>query len=165
MDIRFANRVHRFPWFPVGILNSTTTSMHKYFLGVALAIVAISCTNSNSDNDAIVQQYFTHFNNHNWAAMADMYADTALFKDPSLGKGIVKQTKAQTITKYSQLQQAVPDIKDSVVQMYQAGQHITVEFISTGTAPDGNRFTLPICTIFCIERGKITQDFTYYDNE
>lgn len=139
--------------------------MQKYFLGVALAISAIACTDSNSDNDTIIKQYFTHFNNHNWAAMADMYTDTALFKDPSLGHGVVKQTKQQTIAKYSQLQQAFPDIKDSVVQVYQAGQHITVEFISTGSAPDGNRFTLPICTIFCIERGKITQDFTYYDNE
>ncbi|WP_262892331.1 hypothetical protein ACN9ML_07985 [Dyadobacter endophyticus] len=39
-----------------------------------------------------------------------------------------------------------------------------VEFISTGTAPDKSKFTLPICTIFTIENGNITQDFTYYDN-
>ena len=39
-----------------------------------------------------------------------------------------------------------------------------VEFISTGTAEDGSQFELPICTIFTIENGKITKDFTYYDN-
>ncbi len=139
--------------------------MKKWFYGTVLIISTLACTNNNAENTALIQQYFVHFNQHNWAAMADMYADTALFKDPSLGQGVVKQTKQQTIAKYSQLQQAVPDIKDSVVQVYHAGQHITVEFISTGTTPDGNRFTLPICTIFCIERGKITQDFTYYDNE
>lgn len=43
-------------------------------------------------------------------------------------------------------------------------KHITVESISTGTAADGSKFELPICTIFTIENGKITKDFTYYDN-
>lgn len=139
--------------------------MKKYFLGAVMVMSASACTNSNSDNDAIVKQYFTHFNQHNWAAMADMYTDTALFKDPSLGQGIVKQSQQQTIAKYRQLQQSVPDIRDSIVQVYHAGQHITIEFVSTGTAPDGRRFSLPICTIFSIEKGKIAKDFTYYDNE
>lgn len=31
-------------------------------------------------------------------------------------------------------------------------------------APDNSKFTLPICTVFTIENGLITQDFTYYDN-
>jgi steroid delta-isomerase-like uncharacterized protein len=139
--------------------------MRKWFYGAALIIGTQACTNNNAGNTALIQQYFMHFNQHNWAAMAAMYADTALFKDPTLGQGTVKQTRAQTIAKYGQLQQAVPDVKDSIVQLYHAGQHVIVEFISTGTAPDGNRFALPICTIFCIEKGKITQDFTYYDNE
>jgi steroid delta-isomerase-like uncharacterized protein len=139
--------------------------MKKWFYGTALTIGALACTKSNSDNATLVKQYFAHFNQHNWAAMAAMYTDTALFKDPTLGQGVVKQTRQQIITKYSALQQAVPDIRDSIVQVYHAGQHITVEFISTGTAPNGNRFVLPVCTIFGIEKGKITHDFTYYDNE
>lgn len=139
--------------------------MKKYFYSGILVIYALACTNSNSDNITLIKQYFNHFNQHNWAAMAAMYADTALFKDPSLEQGVVKQTRAQIVAKYSQLQQALPDIKDSIVQVYPANEHIVVEFISTGTAPDSSRFALPICTIFHIEKGKITQDFTYYDNE
>ncbi|WP_198412578.1 nuclear transport factor 2 family protein [Kaistella antarctica] len=52
-----------------------------------------------------------------------------------------------------------------MIQIYPSGnQHIIVEFISRGTAPDNTKFELPICTIFTIENGLITKDFTYYDN-
>jgi ketosteroid isomerase-like protein len=52
-----------------------------------------------------------------------------------------------------------------VIATYPAGeQHIVVEFISRGTAPDSTKFELPICTIFTIENGKIVKDFTYFDN-
>jgi ketosteroid isomerase-like protein len=57
------------------------------------------------------------------------------------------------------------NFRDSVTAMYPSGdKHVTVEFISKGTAPDGTVFELPICTILTIENGFITKDFTYYDN-
>lgn len=118
-----------------------------------------------SDNEKLVKQYFEYFNKHQWAKMADMYTDTADFKDPSLGQGIVKQTREQTIKKYSELNHTFPDINDKVVNIYPSGdKHIIVEFISTGTAPDNSKFELPICTIFTIENGKIIKDFSYFDN-
>lgn len=111
------------------------------------------------------QQLFEKFNAHDWAGMAALYTDTADFKDPSLGAGIIKQTRQQTIEKYTTLQKMMPDIKDSVVAMYPSGvKHITVEFISKGTGPDGKAFELPICTVLTVEDGKISKDFTYYDN-
>lgn len=119
----------------------------------------------SAENEKIVQQYFEHFNNHDWRKMATMYAESADFKDPSLGEGIVKQSHEQIIKKYGELQQIFHDVRDSVVTVYPSGdKHVIVEFISTGTAPDKTTFKLPICTIFTIENGKITQDFTYYDN-
>jgi ketosteroid isomerase-like protein len=120
---------------------------------------------ANINNEKLVRQYFRHFNKHDWQQMAAMYADTAEFKDPSLGEGIVKQTHEQIVKKYGELQQMIPDVRDSIVTIYPSGdKHIIVEFNSTGTAPDKSKFTLPICTIFTIENGKISQDFTYYDN-
>lgn len=116
-------------------------------------------------NEKLVKQYFEYFNKHDWQQMAAMYSDTAEFKDPSLGEGIVGQTHAQIIKKYGELQQMIPDVRDSIITIYPSGdKHTIVEFISTGTAPDKSKFTLPICTIFTIDNGKITQDFTYYDN-
>lgn len=114
---------------------------------------------------AVAKQLFEKFNAHDWNAMAALYADTAAFKDPSLGTGIVNQTRQQTAAKYTALQTMITDIKDSVVAMYPSGdKHVTVEFISKGTAPDGKPFELPICTVLTVENGKITGDFTYYDN-
>ena len=120
---------------------------------------------TTSNHEKLVKQYFEHFNAHEWTKMAEMYADTADFKDPSLGAGIVKQTRQQTSTKYAELNKIFPNLHDEVVATYPSGEkHITVEFISTGTAADGSKFELPICSIFTIENGKITKDFTYYDN-
>lgn len=132
----------------------------------------ISCTNQSKTttmkstaNEKLVKTYFEHFNNHDWKKMAEMYTETADFKDPSLGIGIVKQTQQQTIKKYSELNNVFTDLKDEVKAVYPSGDnHIVVEFISTGTASDNSKFELPICTIFTIENGKITKDFTYYDN-
>lgn len=116
-------------------------------------------------NVTLVQQYFKHFNAHEWTAMAEMYAPTADFKDPSFGTEITPQTREETIAKYTALLEIFADLHDEVVQIYPAGeQHVVVEFISSGTAPDSSRFELPICTIFTFEEGKIIKDFTYYDN-
>ncbi len=131
--------------------------------------ILISCNYQKSKemlkNEKLVEKYFEHFNKHNFEEMANMYVENADFKDPSLGQGIVKQTKQQTIKKYTDLVQMFPDLKDRVIQTYPSGdKNIIVEFISTGTGPDGVKFELAICTIFTIENDLIIKDFTYYDN-
>jgi len=97
--------------------------------------------------------------------MAEMYIETAEFKDPTLGEGIVKMTRTEIIAKYSELNGIFTDINDKVIQTYPSGEkNIIVEFVSSGTAPDNSKFELPICAIFTIENGKITKDFSYFDN-
>ena len=74
-------------------------------------------------------------------------------------------TRAEMIAKYSALNEIFPDLHDKIVQTYPSGEkNIVVEFVSSGTAPDNSKFELPICTIFTIENGKITKDFSYFDN-
>jgi ketosteroid isomerase-like protein len=148
--------------------------MKKYVL-LLVASAFLACnkptpkpmeTNTNSNtNTELVKTYFEHFNKHDWEKMAAMYVPVADFKDPSLGAGIVKQTREQTKKKYTELNQLFPDVHDEVVAIYPSGEkHVVVEFISTGKAPDQTKFELPICTIFTIENGLISKDFTYYDN-
>jgi predicted SnoaL-like aldol condensation-catalyzing enzyme len=145
--------------------------MNKLTLVVFVMLTIISCNNqkeksmSSTQNEKLIQTYFEHFNNHDWVKMADMYVEIPEFKDPSLGKGIVKQTKKEIVAKYAELNKIFPDLHDTIIQMYPSGNnHVIVEFVSTGTAPDNSKFELPICTIFTIEKGKITKDFTYFDN-
>lgn len=138
---------------------------------ILLTLTLLACgpsgaeQSASAENEKIVRQLFEHFNKHDWNAMAKLYSDPAEFKDPAFGPGVVKQTHQETIAKYSEMQQIFPDIRDDVAEVYPSGNnHVIVEFTSTGTSPDGSAFTLPICTIFTIENGKITKDFTYYDN-
>lgn len=117
-------------------------------------------------NVAIAKKLFDHFNKHEWTQMAALYTDPAEFKDPSFGQEIVHQTRQQTAEKYNEMQKMSPDIRDDIVQMYPSGEkYVIVEFISSGTAPDGQKWKLPLCTIFTIENGLITRDCTYYDKE
>lgn len=138
-----------------------------------LFITLFSCNNSKQnsvsmDNSAtnkiIIEQYFKHFNKHEWQRMAEMYIEQPEMKDPAYGVKNVKMTKADIVKKYSELNQMIPDVHDSVINMYHLGDNVIVEFESSGTAPDGSKFTLPICTVFEIKNGKITKDLTYYDN-
>jgi len=140
---------------------------------IAIAVfMFISCNNQNqpkivdtTQNEKVVKEYFDHFNNHDWKKMSEMYIETADFKDPSFGKGIVKQTRKQTEDKYAELNKIFPDLHDKIIQIYPSGEkNIIVEFVSTGTAPDNSKLELPICTVFTIENGLITKDFTYFDN-
>lgn len=134
------------------------------------AMIILSCNEKMqkknlSENEKFVKTYFEYFNNHNWVELANMYIETSEFKDPTLGQGIIKQTRKQIIDKYTKLNKMFPNLHDKVIKTYPSGErHIIVEFISTGTAADNSKFELPICTIFTIENGKIRQDFTYFDN-
>jgi ketosteroid isomerase-like protein len=145
--------------------------MKNLLLVAAFALGILACSKTGADNtiatknEQIIRQYFTHFNNHDWVKMANLYIETADFRDPSLGQDVVKQTRAQTIQKYTELSKTFQNVHDDIVSLYPSGdKHIVVEFLASGTAPDGSKFQLPICTIFTIENGLITKDFTYYDN-
>jgi ketosteroid isomerase-like protein len=151
---------------------------YTFFITALVAITSCSQQKLSAEGEAksidnvvtnnavtVATQLFEKFNAHDWAGMAALYTDTAEFKDPTLGTGIIKQTRKQTIAKYTEMQKMIADVKDSVVAMYPSGdKHVTVEFISKGTTPDGKNFELPICTIFTVENGKIIKDFTYFDN-
>jgi predicted SnoaL-like aldol condensation-catalyzing enzyme len=141
--------------------------MKKQILLLLFALAFLGSCESTVEqaNVVIARKLFEHFNNHDWAAMAALYSDPAEFKDPSLGPGIVPQTRQQTAEKYKQLETMSPDIHDEIVQIYPSGNFVTVEFISSGTGPDSVKWSLPICTIFTIEDGVITKDFTYYDQQ
>lgn len=147
--------------------------MKKLSLFFLLSFAACTAASENKKanhqsiaNKAVALKLFEYFNKHNWTEMAKLYADSAMFKDPSLGTKAIVQTHSQIIEKYSALQQLFPDLHDEVIAVYPSGEkQVVVEFVSTGTAPDSSRFELPVCTVFTIENGVIVRDNTYYDNE
>jgi len=141
----------------------------KFMSVVFFCLIIVACSNcdskDNPENQQLIQHYFKLFNEHKWPELSEMYTENAEFKDPSFGTKTIKQTKKDFVKKYVELNQIFPDLKDKVINIYPSGdKNIIVEFVSTGTAPDQSKFELPICTVFTIENGKITKDFTYYDN-
>lgn len=150
--------------------------MRIFLLLLTCSLAIAACNNSAKtetpaastpaqDNEKIITQLFEHFNKHDWSKMASLYADTAEFKDPAWGKELKKQTHQDIVGHYSQLQSFLPDINISEVVLYPSGdKHIIAEFLSSGSAPGSLPISLPICTIFTIENGKIAKDYTYYDN-
>jgi limonene-1,2-epoxide hydrolase len=104
----------------------------------------------------VVRAVFESFNAHDWKKMESLYADNVEMMDPSLN-GI--KTGKQGMTEFYA---SVPDIHDEIKLIKAAGNIVVVEFLSTGTI-DGQKFTLPICTIFKIDNGKVVSDHTYYD--
>lgn len=147
--------------------------MHNLFKALIAITLLTSCNQNTIDRapvskdlSPLVHKFFDCFNGHKWEDMAAMYSETADFIDPSLGTGIVKQTRKQTAEKYKNLENFSKDIRDEIVSMYPSGEKcIIVEFISSGTTPDGTKWSLPLCTVFTIENGQITKDHTYYDME
>jgi ketosteroid isomerase-like protein len=106
---------------------------------------------------------FDAFNRHDWKVMTEFYGDTASFLDPSFGTFDVKKSRIETATKFTEMQKMFPDLHDEVVTLFSQGDKVAVEFISTSMRGD-QKFTLPICTIFTIQNGKIVRDATYYNN-
>lgn len=147
----------------------------RNLLFLSLAFFVFSCkqneekviiSESNSaNNEKVAKELFVHFNNHDWQKMADLYIENAEFKEPASGMVAHQKSKDMIIKEYTALQQQFGDVKDSVVAVYPSGdKNVIVEFVASATLPDKSRFQLPICTIFTIENGKITKDYTYFDN-
>jgi ketosteroid isomerase-like protein len=99
---------------------------------------------------------FNAFNNHDWEKMESLYADSVKLEDPAYPGG--KTGKAGMTDFY----RSVPDVYDSVRSILVQGNTAVVEFVSTGTI-NGEKFTLPICSVLTIENGLVVSDRTYYD--
>lgn len=127
--------------------------------------VAMDTEYKNMNNVELVNRYFDYFNSHEWEKVSNMYVNLAEFKDPSLVHGIFKQSHEQILIKYQQLNELFSDIHDKIIKVYPSGKDdVVIEFISSGTAPDGSKFELAICTIFTFKDGLIIKDFSYFDD-
>jgi ketosteroid isomerase-like protein len=130
----------------------------------AITACTTSSLNQEEKNVAHVKSMFDAFNRHDWKAMSEHYADSALFLDPALGAAYVYQSHQEIIDKYSAMQELFPDIKDSVITLFGKGDKVAVEFISSGASGDSIKFALPISCILTLDKNRIVKDATYYNN-
>ena len=129
------------------------------------AIEKVDDATAKNPNRETVVKLFEAFNKHDWDGYAGYYAADADFLDPSFGNDYVQQTHQQIVDKYLAFEKISPDIKDEVVGIYDIGEKVIVEFVAGGTAPDGTKWRLPICSVLTIKDGKVIRDATYFDEE
>lgn len=134
------------------------------FLLLLIPLGCGSAADTSDQNTRLAKEMFATFNAHDWTKMASYYSEDAMFLDPSFGKSYVKKSRAETAAKYADMQKIFADIRDDITGIYASGDHVTVEFVSTGKAGDGTTFTLPIVTVLTFKDGAIIRDATYYDN-
>ncbi|UII21680.1 nuclear transport factor 2 family protein [Fulvivirga ligni] len=130
-----------------------------YFLFIFL----IMACESTAQNSQIVKKLYEAFNNHNITAMAECYADSALMLDPLRGTEPVWMTRKAIFDYYSELHQQFPDVQDEVKTFIVSGDQVVVEFVASAKGEDGNKWYLPICTVFTLKNGEIVKDASYYD--
>jgi ketosteroid isomerase-like protein len=109
-----------------------------------------------TDPAKVARAVFEAFNAHDWARMEALYASNVELMDPAF-EGT--KTGKEGMTDFYR---SVPDIHDEVKTLTASANIVVVEFVSTGTI-EGKKFSLPICTVFKIEKGLVVSDHTYYD--
>jgi hypothetical protein len=136
-------------------------TMKKSVYLVAMILTACTSPQTSTSSEAeetrrVAAAIFEAFNAHDWDRMESYYADSVQLQDPAYPGG--KTGKAGMTSFYA----SVPDIHDAVQNIYVQGNIACVEFISTGTM-NGQKFSLPICTVLTIENGLVIRDNSYYD--
>ena len=136
----------------------------KTYLIILLFAVHFNADGQNTEeqrNTIIALAVYQSFNDHNWEKMASYYDSQVIITDPDETEAIVGVTGMPD--KYAAYAAHIPNIQDSVVNLYAFDHHVVVEFIAYGTTLDGEPFSLPICSIMTLENGKITREANYYD--
>jgi ketosteroid isomerase-like protein len=131
------------------------------YVGILLLSACTSPGNNGTEQieaktRKIATDVFAAFNAHDWHKMESLYSDSVVLEDPSYPKG--KKGKAGMTDFYK----SVPDIHDEVTRIFVEGNVAVVEFVSTGTI-DGQKFSIPICTVLTVADALVVQDNTYYD--
>lgn len=136
-----------------------------YILGMSMAFgCASSATQQETKNLALVQQMYAAFNSHDWQKMSAFYADSALFLDPSFGTAYIRQSRANIVNKYAELEKLFPTIHDEVITLVAKDDKVFVEFVATGNSGDSIQLTLPIAGVLTLKNNLIVKDATYYNN-
>jgi ketosteroid isomerase-like protein len=117
-----------------------------------------------ADAAKTVQRKFTAFDQHDAAAIQDVYGVDAVLHSPDYpelkGNGPISGT-------YRQLFAAIPDAKDEVQSFDVIGDKVYVQFVLTGhwSGAADKPVHARIMSIYTVADGHIVADTTYYDRK
>ena len=134
------------------------------FAGVAACAATAPTVTDQGDAAKTVQRKFAAFDQHDVAAIQDIYRADAVLHSPDYPELKGNVPIAGT---YRQLFAAIPDAKDEVQSADAIGNKVYVQFLLTGHwggAPDKSVHAR-IMSIYTVVDGHITADTTYYDRK
>jgi len=112
----------------------------------------------------VIQSKFAAFNQHDVAAIENIYAGGALLNSPDNRNLIGNKPIAET---YRKIFDAIPDAKDDIVLLEAAGNHVYVQFVLTGhwNGEVDKPIDVRIMAVYKVAEGHIVEDATYYDRK
>lgn len=134
------------------------------FAGIAACVSTAPAVTDQGDAAKIVHQKFTAFDQHDVAAIQDIYGADAVLHSPDYpeleGNGPIAGT-------YRQLFAAIPDAKDEVQSFEVIADKVYVQFLLTGhwSGAQDKPVHARIMSIYTVAGGHITADTTYYDRK
>lgn len=112
----------------------------------------------------VIQRKFAAFNQHDVAAIENIYAGGALLNSPDYRNLVGNKPIAET---YRKIFDAIPDAKDEIDLLEAAGNHVYVQFVLTGhwNGAMDKPIDVRIMSVYKVEDGRIVADATYYDRK
>ena len=112
----------------------------------------------------IVRNKFAAFNQHDVAAIEDIYSATATLNSPDYRNLVGNKPIADT---YRKIFDSIPDAKDTIEQLESAGKHVYVQFVLSGhwNGLQDKPISVRIMAVYMVKDGRIVDDATYYDRK
>jgi ketosteroid isomerase-like protein len=121
---------------------------------------------SQVDNQLIetVRNKFAAFNQHDVAAIEQIYSGTATLNSPDYHDLVGNKSIAET---YRRIFDSIPDAKDTIEQLESVGQHVYVQFVLSGhwNGLQAKPISVRIMSVYTVKDGRIAADETYYDRK
>ena len=121
----------------------------------------------SASNRAIVQNLFNEIDNHDFAAMMELYSDS-VYHMPLVG-----ELRGAALSQFfAQLHAAFPDSQRTVEDQFADDIHVVTRWTATGThqgtfmgiAPTGKRVTITGISIHRIADGRIVEEWQEWDS-
>lgn len=140
-------------------------------LGVAMSILAYSCTSNTQQVAQNVAKHFDLLNGHDIDKIGQDYSADAKISSTAFDDVRTGPIQAKII--FNRYFNSSPDLQYKITHAMYTDSTATVEYETVGSIPGddytspaymrGKKYTLRNCTVFHFKDGKITYEASYFD--
>jgi ketosteroid isomerase-like protein len=133
-------------------------------MGIAASTGIFAESRRDADQIKTVRLKFEAFDKHDASAIEAIYAIDATLHSPDYPQLVGNTQIADT---YRRLFEAIPDARDNLVSLDNAGDKVYAQFVLTGhlNGAEGKPISVPIMSVYTVRNRHIVADTTYYDRK